>query len=111
MLAANAILSYRKETSCVQMLPKTQRVTKRRRQLATANVKLAHNLAHSLAHSERSSKVVNAFPDAIYVQSEAIDWFLCCNPFGMRLLGAQEPGRLIGKRFSEIVNTPATWQR
>ena len=91
------------QTSRVQMLPKTQRVTKRRRQLATANVKLAHNLAHSLAHSEeRFRRLVDALPDAIYVQSD--DRLVFVNPFGMRLLGAQEPGQLIGKRLSEIVH-------
>jgi PAS domain S-box-containing protein len=72
-----------------------RRVLERTSQLITVNEELAET-------EERFRKLVEALPDALYVHSEGRIVFV--NPFGMRLLGAQQPEQLAGKDIFEIVH-------
>jgi len=72
-----------------------RRVLERTSQLTTVNEELAET-------EERFRKLVEALPDALYVHSEGRIVFV--NPFGMRLLGAQQPEQLAGKGIFEIVH-------
>ena len=72
-----------------------RRVAERTSQLITVNEELAET-------EERFRKLVEALPDALYVHSEGRIVFV--NPFGMRLLGAQQPEQLVGKGILEIVH-------
>ncbi len=72
-----------------------RRVLERTSQLITVNEELAET-------EERFRKLVEALPDALYVHSENKIVFV--NPFGMRLLGAQQPEQLVGKGILEIVH-------
>ena len=72
-----------------------RRVLERTSQLTAANEELAET-------EERFRKLVEALPDALYVHSEGRIVFV--NPFGMRLLGAQQPEQLVGKGIFEIVH-------
>src|SRR5712692_2100234 len=71
-----------------------RRVIERTSQLTAANDTLTES-------EERFRKLVEALPDAIFVVSE--DRIVFVNPFGTKLLGAQQPEQLIGKDISEIV--------
>ena len=72
-----------------------RRVLERTSQLTAVNEELAKT-------EERFRKLVEALPDALYVHSENKIVFV--NPFGMRLLGAQQPEQLVGKGILEIVH-------
>jgi PAS domain S-box-containing protein len=72
-----------------------RRVAERTSQLTAVNVALAET-------EERFRKLVEALPDALYVHSENKIVFV--NPFGMRLLGVQQPEQLVGKGIFEIVH-------
>lgn len=72
-----------------------RRVLERTSQLSAANAALAES-------EERFRKLVEALPDALYVHSGGKIVFV--NPFGMRLLGAQQPEQLVGKDILEIVH-------
>jgi PAS domain S-box-containing protein len=72
-----------------------RRVLERTSQLTAVNEELAET-------EERFRKLVEALPDALYVHSENKIVFV--NPFGMRLLGAQQPEQLVGKGIFEIVH-------
>jgi PAS domain S-box-containing protein len=57
----------------------------------------------ALAESEeRFRRLVETLPDALYVHSEGRIVFV--NPFGMRLVGAQQPEQLVGKAILEIIH-------
>ena len=70
-----------------------RRVIERTSQLTAANDALTDS-------EERFRKLVEALPDAILVHSEEKIVFI--NPFGTKLLGAQQAEQLIGKDISEI---------
>jgi len=72
-----------------------RRVAERTSQLTAVNRELAET-------EERFRKLVEALPDALYVHSENKIVFV--NPFGIRLLGAQQPEQLVGKGILEIVH-------
>ncbi len=72
-----------------------RRVAERTSQLTAVNEELAET-------EERFRRLVEALPDALYVHSENKIVFV--NPFGMRLLGAQQPEQLVGKGILEIVH-------
>ncbi len=72
-----------------------RRVLERTSQLTAANEELAET-------EERFRKLVEALPDALYVHSKNKIVFV--NPFGMRLLGVQQPEQLVGKGILEIVH-------
>jgi PAS domain S-box-containing protein len=67
--------------------------------LISANGAVNDALAES---EERFRRLVEALPDALYVHSEGRIVFV--NPFGMRLMGAQQPEQLVGKAISEIIH-------
>jgi PAS domain S-box-containing protein len=54
------------------------------------------------ASEERFRRLVDALPDAIIVHSN--DRIVFVNPFGIRLLGAQNAQQIIGKNISEIIH-------
>ena len=72
-----------------------RRVIERTSQLTATNDALTES-------EERFRKLVEALPDAILVVSE--DRIVFVNPFGTKLLGAQQPEQLIGKDISEIIH-------
>ena len=72
-----------------------RRVLERTSQLTAANDALTES-------EERFRRLVEALPDALYVHSGGKIVFV--NPFGMRLLGAQQPEQLVGKDILEIVH-------
>jgi PAS domain S-box-containing protein len=67
--------------------------------LISANGAVNDALAES---EERFRRLVEALPDALYVHSEGRIVFV--NPFGMRLVGAQQPEQLVGKAILEIIH-------
>ena len=67
--------------------------------LISANGAVNDALAES---KERVRRLVEALPDALYVHSEGRIVFV--NPFGMRLVGAQQPEQLVGKAILEIIH-------
>ena len=71
------------------------RVLERTSQLTAANDALTES-------EERFRRLVEALPDALYVHSGGKIVFV--NPFGIRLLGAQQPEQLVGKDILEIVH-------
>jgi len=70
-----------------------RRVLERTSQLTAANDALTES-------EERFRRLVEALPDALYVHSGGKIVFV--NPFGIRLLGAQQPEQLVGKDIFEM---------
>jgi len=72
-----------------------RRVVERTSQLTLANDALVES-------EERFRKLVEALPDAIFVVSD--DRIVFVNPFGVKLLGAQQPEQIVGKDLSEFIH-------
>jgi PAS domain S-box-containing protein len=72
-----------------------RRVLERTGQLTAVNVDLAET-------EERSRRLVEALPDAVFVVVQ--ERFVFVNPSGVRLLGAERPEQIVGKELSQIIH-------
>ncbi|MFZ5450826.1 MAG: GAF domain-containing protein [Thermodesulfobacteriota bacterium] len=85
------------------------RVQDRTQELAASNVALQNEISERLwsekklrESEERYRSLVDLSPDAIAVQSQGRYFFI--NPAGARLLGAADPGEVVGKLVSDLIH-------